>query len=221
MQRKDTSLTRKVLSNQVKDIIVDSILNGEFSPGHRVVESTLARRLGVSQAPVREAVRDLVLMGFLKTEPYKGATVRSFSHAELNEVYLVRASIESLAARLAAPRLTEEYAKYLKGILKKMVAASKKKDLRRTAQLDNDFHETIVKISGNKMLYQVWKTLQFGYWTIVTTHVSEYDLEYLAVRHGKLLDALLTRDSEKAKRAMRLHIEELGKPIDDIGEREV
>jgi DNA-binding GntR family transcriptional regulator len=164
MQRKDTSLTRKVLSNQVKDIIVDSILNGEFSPGHRVVESTLARRLGVSQAPVREAVRDLVLMGFLKTEPYKGATVRSFSHAELNEVYLVRASIESLAARLAAPRLTEEYAKYLKGILKKMVAASKKKDLRRTAQLDNDFHETIVKIRyGRHCSLDIGPSLQLTY----------------------------------------------------------
>ena len=66
----------------------------------------MARRLGVSQAPVREAIRDLILLGFLEAEPYKGTSVRSFSPEELWEVYTVRAALESLAARRAGTRVS-------------------------------------------------------------------------------------------------------------------
>jgi DNA-binding GntR family transcriptional regulator len=205
-------LPRVVLSDQVKAFIMDAIMSGEFQPGDRVVESSLARQLGVSQAPVREAIRDLVLMGFLETEPYKGTSVRSFSPEELWEVYTVRAALEALAARLAASRLSEGDVEMLRGILDDMVDAGRKQDLDRMTRLDNDFHETIMRIGGNKLLYQLWQALQFGYWTIVTAKMSSFDLEYLAVRHGELLSALETRDPERAMRAMRRHIEDLGKP---------
>ena len=208
----ETLLPRVVLSDQVKAFIMDAIMSGEFKPGDRVVESSLARQLGVSQAPVREAIRDLVLMGFLETEPYKGTSVRSFSPEELWEVYTVRAALESLAARLAATRLSQADVETLRGILDEMVDAGRKQDLERMTRLDNDFHETILKVGGNKLLHQLWRTLKFGYWTIVTAKMSSFDLEYLAVRHEELLNALATRDPEKAMHAMRRHIEDLGKP---------
>jgi DNA-binding GntR family transcriptional regulator len=206
-------LPRVVLSDQVKEFIVDAIMSGEFGPGDRVVESSLARRLGVSQAPVREAIRDLVLMGFLETEPYKGTSVRSFSPEELWEVYTVRAALEALGARLAATRLTEADVETLRGILNEMIDAGRKRDMDRMTRLDNSFHETIIQISGNKLLYQLWQTLRFGYWTIVTAKMSSFDLEYLALRHEELLNALKSRNPQKAMRAMRRHIEELGKPL--------
>jgi DNA-binding GntR family transcriptional regulator len=205
-------LSRVVLSDQVKEYIIDAIMSGDFKPGDRVVESSLARQLGVSQAPVREAIRDLVLMGFVVTEPYKGTSVRSFSPEELWEVYTVRAALESLGARLAAARLTEADVETLRQILDGMLDAGRKQDLDRMTQLDNDFHRTIIQISGNDLLYQLWQTLQFGYWTIVTAKMSSFDLEHLAVRHEELLDALKSRDPEKASHAMQHHIEDLGKP---------
>jgi DNA-binding GntR family transcriptional regulator len=205
-------LSRVVLSDQVKEYIIDAIMSGEFKPGDRVVESSLARQLGVSQAPVREAIRDLVLMGFVVTEPYKGTSVRSFSPEELWEVYTVRAALESLGARLAAARLTEADVETLRQILDGMLDAGRKQDLDRMTQLDNDFHRTIIQISGNNLLCQLWQTLQFGYWTIVTAKMSSFDLEHLAIRHEELLDALKSRDPEKASHAMQHHIEDLGKP---------
>jgi len=208
----ETLLQRVVLSEQVKEYIVNAILNGEFKPGDRIVESSLARSLGVSQAPVREAIRDLVLLGFLETEPYKGTSVRSFSREDLWEVYAVRAALEALAARLATGHLTEADVKTLEGILNEMVKAGRDQDLDKMTLLDNDFHETILQISGNKLLYQLWRTLQFGYWTIVTAKIGSFELEYLAARHGELLDALKTGDPELAMRTMRAHIEDLGKP---------
>ncbi|NJN97709.1 MAG: GntR family transcriptional regulator, partial [Anaerolineales bacterium] len=74
-QTKPEILPRVVFSEQIKDYIVEAILCADLKPGDRIVESALARQLGVSQAPVREAVRDLVLLGFLETEPFKGTSV--------------------------------------------------------------------------------------------------------------------------------------------------
>jgi DNA-binding GntR family transcriptional regulator len=211
-KEKNRFLPRVVFSERVKEFVIDAILRGEFKPGDRIIESSLARRLGVSQAPVREGLRDLVLQGFLQIEPYKGTTVRSFSPEELNEIYTVRAALESLAARLAAVLFTEADASKLRIILDEMIDAARRRDQKRMVQLDTDFHGTIVRISGNKMLYQLWQTLQFGRWTIVTTLVSDLNLEQLALRHEELLEALMSRDPQKAMQTMQHHIEDLGKP---------
>ena len=208
-------LPRIVLGDQVKEFVIESIMNGEFEPGDRIVASSLAKRLGVSQAPVREAIRDLVLLGFLKTQAFKGTSVRSFSAKELYEVYTVRASLEALAARLAAGNLSEADVENLQNTLTEMIRAAREQDGERMVRLDNRFHETILQISDNRLLYQLWKHLQFGYWTIVTTRMSTMDLEELARRHETLLEALKSRDPQRAMVAMQRHIEDLGKPPED------
>ncbi|MGD8794638.1 MAG: GntR family transcriptional regulator [Anaerolineae bacterium] len=209
-------LPRVVLSDRVKEYIVESVLSGDLKPGERIVESSMARELGVSQAPVREAIRDLVLLGFLESEPYKGTSVRSFTYEELWETYTVRAALESLAARLAATHLTSGDADRLQGILDEMMEAARLQDRDHLIRLDNRFHETILKISRNKTLYQLWRTLQFGTWSIVTYRKSSYDPAYLAARHGELLEALKSGDPEKAAYAMQHHIEDMGKPPADM-----
>jgi DNA-binding GntR family transcriptional regulator len=206
---------RVVLSDRVKQYIVEAVLSGELKPGDRIVENSMAHLLGVSQAPVREAIRDLVLLGFLKTEPYKGTSVRSFTPDELWETYMVRAALESLATRLAATRLTEEDAATLQQILDAMLVAAREQDRDRLVELDNAFHEAILKFSRNQTLYQLWKSLQYGIWSIVTYRKSTLDPEYLAARHGELLEALKSGDPERATRVMQHHIEDMGKPPDE------
>jgi DNA-binding GntR family transcriptional regulator len=206
------TLNRKVLSDQIREFITDAILDGRFEPGERIIEIAIANELGVSQAPVREAIRELAVMGFLETEPYKGTFVRKFTPEELNEVYTVRAALESLGARQAASRITEQDAATLRNILEEMIAAAQAEDLHEMVRLNNQFHETIIQISGNKLLLQLWKSLEFGQWTILITSRSQLGLEYLARRHESLVEALQTRDSDVASEAMRQHIEELGTP---------
>jgi DNA-binding GntR family transcriptional regulator len=215
-EAEDRRLPRVVLSDRVKEFIVEAVLSGELKPGERIVESSMARQLGVSQAPVREAIRDLILLGFLESQPYKGTFVRSFTPEELWETYTVRAALESLAARLAASNLTEEDAKALQCILDEMMEAARQQDRDRLVQLDNHFHETILQISRNQTLYQLWKTLQFGTWSIVTYRISSYEPEYLAARHVELLEALKSGDPERATHVMQHHIEDMGKPPDDM-----
>jgi DNA-binding GntR family transcriptional regulator len=212
----DKRIPRVVLSDRVKEYIVEAVLSGELKPGDRIVESSMARQLGVSQAPVREAIRDLVLLGFLESQPYKGTSVRSFTAEELWETYTVRAALESLAARLAATHLTEEDVDALQAILDEMMEAAGRHDLDELLRLDNHFHETILQISRNQTLYQLWKTLQYGTWSIVTYRISRYDPAYLAARHQDLLKALKSGDPEAAMHTMQHHIEEMGKPPEDM-----
>jgi DNA-binding GntR family transcriptional regulator len=206
---------RVVLSDRVKEYIVEAVLSGELKPGDRIVENNMARLLGVSQAPVREAIRDLVLLGFLKTEPYKGTSVRSLTPEELWETYTVRAALESLATRLAATRMTEDNVATLQRILDSMMEAARRQDRDQLVELDNDFHEAIIRFSRNHTLYQLWKSLQYGIWSIVTYRKSSLDPQYLAARHGELLEALKSGDPERATRAMQHHIEDIGKPPEE------
>jgi DNA-binding GntR family transcriptional regulator len=212
----DQRIPRVVLSDRVKEYIIEAVLNGDLKPGDRIIESSMARRLGVSQAPVREAIRDLILLGFLENEPYKGTSVRSFTPEELWETYTVRAALESLGARLATSRMTEEDAAELQCILDEMMEAARQDDIDRIVRLDNSFHEAIIRVSRNKTLLQLWKTLQFGTWSIVTYRKTGYDPAYLAARHQELLDALLSRSPSKAMKVMQRHIEEMGTPPDDL-----
>src|SRR6185503_7410132 len=98
-------ISRTVLREQVKDLLLQRIASGELKPGERLVETRIAAELGTSQAPVREALRDLELLRLVESEPFKGSRVRAFGNAELVEVYPVRAVLEELAAKEATKKL--------------------------------------------------------------------------------------------------------------------
>ncbi len=127
----------------------------------------------------------------------------------------MRAALESLAARLAAANITEADIKKLRKILDRMIAEACKQNLQGTTRLNNEFHETILIASGNKMLYNLWKSIEFGHWTLVTTRISGQDLEALALRHEVILEALASKDPDRAKHAMQRHLEDLGHPVED------
>ena len=104
---RDAAISRSVLSDQVKDRLLQAILDGRYPPGARIVETRVARERGTSQAPVREALRDLEALGVVETAAFRGARVRRPSADELLEAFVVRAELESLAARLAIPSITD------------------------------------------------------------------------------------------------------------------
>jgi DNA-binding GntR family transcriptional regulator len=94
-----------MLGQQIREILLERIFKGELQPGDRIVELQLANELGTSQAPVREALRELQSLGFVEHEPYRGTRVRRITEEELAEIFPVRAALEELAAQEAASRL--------------------------------------------------------------------------------------------------------------------
>ena len=198
-------IARQVLSAQVKDRILRWILEGELAPGSRIVETRVARRLGTSQAPVREALRDLATLGFVEIQPYQGSRVRQPSRRELQEAIVVRGELEALAGRLAAPRLNDEHLERLEGLMADMADAAERGDPHEQALRNTEFHAIIVEAAGNRSLERLWRMLEpFGR-TYVTASLPGIDLRWLGERHRVIIDALRAHDPEAAAATLRQH----------------
>ncbi len=202
------SLTRAMLGQQIREILLERIFKGELQPGDRIVELQLANELGTSQAPVREALRELQSLGFVEHEPYRGTRVRGITEEELAEIFPVRAALEELAAQEAASRLNGRVEE-LEREFEAMRAAAGRKDLQDLAGHDARFHRLIVEAAENKVLLDLWKTLRVEARVVVTALKTDIDLDELAEMHRPLLEALAEGSPEKAGRALRYHFEVL------------
>jgi DNA-binding GntR family transcriptional regulator len=198
-------IPREVLSEVVKDRILTQILQGDLAPGSRIVETRVARELGTSQAPVREALRDLATLGFIDMQPHRGSWVRAPSKQELIDAIEVRAELEALAGRLAAVRRTERCLRDLESLMVEMRDAAERDDAHDHALKNTQFHETIVAAARNKTLARFWATLEPFARTYVTASSKGIDLHWLAERHQGILDAIRDQDADRAAEQSRHH----------------
>jgi DNA-binding GntR family transcriptional regulator len=201
-------LGRRVFREEIRERLIEDILGGRLAPGARLVETRLAQQFGVSQGPVREALRDLELFGFVVSTSFRGTQVRQISTQDLLEIYPIRAALEGVAAYAAASRIDDATLAQLADLIDVMREAASNDDHRTVVDTDRAFHAAIVKASGNRMLDHVWQMLRLSITTCVTHSVTHRSLHVIAERHVLLLDALRARDPERAEAAMRRHIEE-------------
>jgi DNA-binding GntR family transcriptional regulator len=202
---REAAISRSVLSDQVKDRLLQAILDGRYPPGARIVETRVARELGTSQAPVREALRDLEALGVVETTAFRGARVRRPSADELLEAFVIRAELESLAARLAIPRITDENLEELAGYVTEMQAAADTGDTHAEATADARFHGRMVELAGNATLVRVWRTLEPFSRTYITIVAPGADRRRIADGHVPVLEALRTRDPEQVTAILHQH----------------
>jgi DNA-binding GntR family transcriptional regulator len=195
---------RLLLREHVKEVILERILSGEYAPGQRLVETRLAHELDTSQVPVREALRDLEMLRFVESEPFRGARVRAVSQEELLEIFPVRSALEEIAAREAAIRLGGAVGA-LEAALEEMVAAATAGDMHEQVQRDVAFHRIIVEGCGNSILRDVWLSLRIEARTMITALRTGIDLDEMAAIHEPILEALRRRDPDAAARAMVDH----------------
>lgn len=202
------AISRSVLSDQVKDRLLQAILEGRYPPGARIVETQVARELGTSQAPVREALRDLEGLGVVETTAFRGARVRRPSTDELLEAFAIRAELESLGARLALPHLGETELAELGGYVAEMQAAADAGDVHREAIADAAFHGRIVELAGNATLLRVWHTLEPFSRTYITIVSPGADRRRIADQHLPVLDALHKRDPGLVTAVLHRHFDD-------------
>ena len=206
----DRPLRRTTLRDQIKDRLVQRILDGTYGPGDRIVESQVATEFGTSQAPVREALLELEALRFVETRPHRGARVREVTTQELGQIYPVRAALEEVAGRAAAARMSGERLSALADELAGMRRAAEAQDLHAQLLHDVRFHEIIVEASGNQVLAEVWRSLRVEARTLISVIRADSDLRMIAEMHRPVLQALQSRDPELAGKEMRAHIEFFG-----------
>ncbi len=204
----DPLVERSVLSDQVKDRLLERIVEGDLEPGSRIVETRVARELGISQAPVREALRALTSLGLVEMRPHRGAWVRKPDRRELIEAVEVRGVLEAYAAEQAATNISEDGIAELEKLYDEMLDLAADGDAMPLAYKDAEFHARVIAASGNAMLERTWQLLEPFSQTYLTAAAPGVDLMWLAKRHEGILEALKARDPEAAALVMRHHLEQ-------------
>jgi DNA-binding GntR family transcriptional regulator len=195
---------RRALRHDVRDGIVRSILEGEFGAGDRLIEMQIAKEYGTSQGPVREALRELEMLGFVRSEPHRGTYVRDPWQRGMLELYDVRAALEEFAARMATPRLRDDVSA-LQAEVDGMADAAVRNDVHAAVEHSERFHRLIVEASDNKLLHTMWSSLSITDHTALTMVTLSLDMTTLAESHQPIVDAIAAGDVELACRVSREH----------------
>ena len=197
------ALKRSSTAVQVKELLLERILNGTYKPGERLIELQIAEELETSQAPVREALRYLEAMRLVETEPYKGTRVRIVSQRELEESSQVRSVLEQLGCELAAVKLKDNCAE-LRQEADKFMSAARKKDFATYSAHDTAFHRLIMQAADNQLLLSIWESvvLESRFLRILAKIGGENLVEF-GDAHLVVLDALEKGDGKTASKTMR------------------
>jgi len=212
------TITRVMLRDIIRERIVERILDNTYPPGTHLVESTIAKEFGTSQGPIREALRDLEGMRLIESEPHRGARVRRISIAELSQVYSVRAALEEVAGREAAPKMTPALLQQLEGELDQMRDAASSGDAHAQLLHDVRFHQLIFEATENQVLLEIWRSLQVEGRTLVSSIMSGSNLHMVAEMHAPILEALKLHDPHLAGQEMRGHIEYFGSHLTEASD---
>jgi DNA-binding GntR family transcriptional regulator len=192
------------ISVRIRNALLARILNGRYAPGDRLVELQLAREFGSSQAPVREALRELENTGLVTIRPRRGCFVNDYHAKAQHEIYDVRGALEEAAVRLAMPRLGARVAA-LTGHLEGMRAAARDADIEAMAHHSAWFHRVIMQAADNELLLRIWESLRVEIHSRKTLLQPNIDMFAVAESHAPILDAIAAGDTERACRLSREH----------------
>ena len=198
----------KPLREIVFETLREAIINGILEPGERMMEIQMAEEMGVSRTPVREAIRKLELEGFVVMIPRKGAYVASISIKDIADVFEIRTALESLAAGLAAERITDDEMEQLERHLVKISECGEGNDIPALIEADTDFHDTLYRASRNDRLVQIVSNLREQIQRFRTTSISTPGrFKFAMDEHKKIVEAISDRNIELAQNLAREHIE--------------
>jgi DNA-binding GntR family transcriptional regulator len=185
-------------------LILEAIDRGDYRPGDRLVESELAERFGVSRTPIREALQRLETQSMLSRDG-RSLIVAALDHNQMSELYVVRAELEGLAARLAARHATPEEVK----VLREMVAEDRALtgEPNALARANRRFHTQIHRASHNRYLVQQLDLVHRSMALMASTSLVVAGRGPVALdEHDRIVDAIAAGDAEAADRALREHI---------------
>ncbi len=212
----------ELLSQKVYRALKTEIIKGSLKPGTKPSEGKIAEQLGVSRTPVREALKQLAVEGFVKTNPNLGVVVVEFSLEDIREVLQVRKVLEGLATSIAAKKINKAEIKKLEKIIEQMSISINNNDLLAYSDLNGEFHNLILKVCGNKRLTKICVNLSSSEhrFKIRSLRSNLGRLKYSLKEHQEIVKALKKGDSIQAERLSQLHLDSILKNILAYGGKE-
>jgi len=196
------------LVDQVAEFLTKAILEGRYKSGQCLVENELQRKFGVSRAPIREAFFVLERNGLLTNIPRKGRFVRTIKEKDIEENFVIRANLESLAARLAIPHLGPEDFNKMDSALSAMFLAAKENDLKTFYRFHYEFHGTFIQASQNDTLIRILENLRYQTICFQYNHPSPQECpdDNLISVHRQILDLFIRKDTDAIEHLVKKHI---------------
>ena len=185
------TMKRESTRDQIREYIMKNILDGSFPSGYRLREIELARTLGTSQAPVREALRELEGLHYVVTYPFKGTQVRKVSAADMADAYLLRGLLDQAAAEAICENEQRDWTE-LRALAERTMEAAKRGDRKAYADVDIEFHQYIIKASGVWLIEKLWNLLSFAVQVKGAAKLLDVSLVDLGKQHFLIVDALGT-----------------------------
>ena len=204
----DSVSHRQVFREEIRNAIREAIFSGKLNPGDRIIETYWAKELGVSQGPVREAIRDLEAMGLVETVPFKGSRIRTLTEKDVRDNYSVRICLESKSIRDAIIQLDDqrmaELVEHLRTIL--LDDCANRGDLRQFTDCDTLFHRAIIDATGNQVLLKLWEQCNMRNWFRFSALTDATSLRQLQSGHQQILEAICARDVKTATSMLEDHL---------------
>lgn len=197
---------RKLIWQQVLEKLRKRIILGEMKKGEHLKEVVLSKELGVSRGPIREAIVQLEKEGLVHTFKNGRTKVNGFSNEDVNNLYYARSVVETAAIEQIQMPVDEQYLAEMKGLLSAMEA----EDLsnRNVNFLDLQFHYSLIRLSENKTLIQMWLSTN-GVIKAIMEITNEHTREQRATnltQHGEILKALQSGDRQQVKQTLEAHL---------------
>jgi len=198
------------LVEQIAATLRQAIADGKVRPGTRLLEVQIAREMGTSRAPLREALLQLEREGLVVRQPNRGAFVADLNEEMVREVASLRGVLEGFAASLAVQHLTRADFERLETILREMLVVARRGDFPRMIEWDYQFHEHIMRASRHRLLYETWVGMDRKIRVYLSaTNLMYGDMKTVVEGHVPILRALERRDPERARRVMAEHLAEV------------
>lgn len=185
----------------------NAIIYGELSPGEKLSENELAKKLSSSRTPIRETFRQLQMEGYITVLPNKGAYVSKLPLKEIEDIYNIISLLEGYASELAALKIRDQDINKLNKLKNKLVFYAAKKKYRDYVEKNTEFHHLITRLSGNNNLVKIntdFRTRIYRY-RLISVTIPGY-LDKYASDHEKIINAMSKRDSVRAGKHMREHV---------------
>ena len=186
---------------EVKQQLLRRILSGKILPGRRIVELDVAAEFGVSQMSVREALNELESAGLVETEYYRGSRVRVIPAAEVRDLYLMRASLERLAANMVVANVSD-VVDQLREILDKATNAAQVNDRFEFRVQERAFRQALVDASRSRPLTELWRPIALQLELAEQQHAHRVAMQRSTQVLCKVIEALESRDGERAGRIL-------------------
>ncbi|NWG32827.1 MAG: GntR family transcriptional regulator [Chloroflexi bacterium] len=208
-----TEQVHKQLRNIVAERMRIAILEGRYKPGEWMRQERIAREMGVSQMPVREAIKELASEGLIEHIPYRGARVASFSLEDIQDLYEHRAFLEGRAAAIAAGWITEEELQKLKFVQTEIEQNSAPEQVGKYRELNRQFHQLIYTASRRQYLIRALNQMWSVFPTMMIANFAATTALPLPNRdatdneeHRAIIAALDAHSPEMAEKAVKAHI---------------